>query len=141
MVVKISDIIKAMESLAPFHLAEEWDNVGLQVGQNDWPVKKVWIALDAAPDVVEAACSKDVDLIIAHHPLMNVWVDFGWGGTENGSEPRPYNTLAEGLAEVGHGGTIHIKPGTSSETPVITQRVTLVAEGGSVVIGQQPFTP
>lgn len=70
MIAKISDIIKAMESFAPFHLAEEWDNVGLQVGQNDWPVKKVWIALDPAPDVVEAACSKDVDLIIAHHPLI-----------------------------------------------------------------------
>ncbi len=70
MAAKISDIIKAMESFAPRHLAEEWDNVGLQVGQNDWPVKKVWIALDPAPDVVEAACSKDVDLIIAHHPLI-----------------------------------------------------------------------
>lgn len=70
MIAKIFDIIKAMENFAPFHLAEEWDNVGLQVGQNDWPVKKMWIALDPAPDVVEAACNNDIDLIVTHHPLI-----------------------------------------------------------------------
>ncbi len=66
----IADIIKTMETLAPFCLAEEWDNVGLQVGQMDWPVRTVWIALDPAPDVVAAACSNGVDLLITHHPLI-----------------------------------------------------------------------
>ena len=70
MIAKVSDIIKVMESVAPYYLAEEWDNVGLQVGQSDWPVKKVWIALDPTPDVIEAACSEGVYLIITHHPLI-----------------------------------------------------------------------
>ena len=70
MIAKISDIIKAMDSLAPCHLAEEWDNIGLQVGKSDWPVKKVLIALDPTPDVIEAACSKGIDLTITHHPLI-----------------------------------------------------------------------
>jgi len=66
----VADIIKIMENIAPAYLAEEWDNVGLQVGKMDWPVRHIWIALDPIPDVVAAACSKDVDLLITHHPLI-----------------------------------------------------------------------
>jgi len=67
---KIFDIIKAMEIIAPIWLAEEWDNVGLQVGQKDWPVRTIWIALDPGADVVNDACRNNVDLLITHHPLI-----------------------------------------------------------------------
>ncbi len=67
---KIFDIIKAMETIAPIWLAEEWDNVGLQVGQKDWPVRTIWIALDPGADVVNDACKNNVDLLITHHPLI-----------------------------------------------------------------------
>jgi len=70
MTASVSDIMERMEALAPFRLAEEWDNAGLQVGQGDWPVQKIWIALDPLPDVVAAACSADADLLITHHPLI-----------------------------------------------------------------------
>ena len=66
----VADIIKAIENIAPAELAEEWDNVGLQVGKRDWIVKTVWIALDPLPEVVAAACKNDVDLLITHHPLI-----------------------------------------------------------------------
>jgi dinuclear metal center YbgI/SA1388 family protein len=59
-----------MESLAPQALAEEWDNVGLQVGNPAHRVKKIWIALDPTYVVVKAACRKKVDLLITHHPLL-----------------------------------------------------------------------
>ncbi|MBW2251932.1 MAG: Nif3-like dinuclear metal center hexameric protein, partial [Deltaproteobacteria bacterium] len=32
----VADIIKAMETIAPSNLAEDWDNVGLQVGRQNW---------------------------------------------------------------------------------------------------------
>jgi dinuclear metal center YbgI/SA1388 family protein len=66
----VADIIEYMGIIAPTRLAEAWDNVGLQVGQTDWPVKKIWIALDPSPEVVSAACQKDIDLLITHHPLI-----------------------------------------------------------------------
>jgi len=66
----VADIIEVMGAIAPTRLAEAWDNVGLQVGQKDWPVKKIWIALDPSPDVVSAACQKNIDLLITHHPLI-----------------------------------------------------------------------
>lgn len=70
MALLISDIIKMMEMIAPAYLAEKWDNVGLQVGQREWPVKTVLIALDPLHDVVAAACNNGYDLLITHHPLF-----------------------------------------------------------------------
>ena len=66
----VGDIISNVEELAPRELAASWDNVGLQVGSRDWPVKKVWVALDPLPQVVKAACRAKVDLLITHHPLI-----------------------------------------------------------------------
>lgn len=56
--------------MAPPRLAEAWDNSGLQIGDPSWPVRKVWVALDPLPEVVEKACDADVDLLITHHPLI-----------------------------------------------------------------------
>ena len=66
----IADIIKAMELYAPSRLAEEWDNVGLQIGDKNWPVETIWIALDPTPNVVKDASRNGVDLLITHHPLI-----------------------------------------------------------------------
>jgi len=66
----VADIIQAMETIAPSSLAEDWDNVGLQAGQKNWPVKKVWVSLDPALNVVANACQNDADLLITHHPLI-----------------------------------------------------------------------
>jgi dinuclear metal center YbgI/SA1388 family protein len=66
----VTDIIKVAERIAPPVLAEAWDNVGLQVGHPEWPVKRVWVALDPLPQVVADACRAGVDLLITHHPLI-----------------------------------------------------------------------
>jgi GTP cyclohydrolase I len=64
------DIIKYLESMYPKELAYEWDNVGLQVGSLNKNVKKVLITLDVTKEVVKEAISKQVDLLISHHPLI-----------------------------------------------------------------------
>ena len=66
----IADIIKVMESIAPSRLAEEWDNVGLQIGDRNQSVQTIRVALDPSPDVVNAASKDGVDLLITHHPLI-----------------------------------------------------------------------
>lgn len=66
----VADIVKIMNRLAPQWLAEEWDNVGLQIGDLRWPVRSIWTALDPTSEVVKAACREDVDLLIVHHPLF-----------------------------------------------------------------------
>ncbi|NNL75804.1 MAG: Nif3-like dinuclear metal center hexameric protein [Desulfobacterales bacterium] len=66
----VSEIIHIVNNLAPPSLAEDWDNIGLQVGNFNWPVKNIWIALDPIYQVVDAACQQDVDMLITHHPLI-----------------------------------------------------------------------
>jgi len=66
----VCDIIDVLNSIAPPALAEEWDNVGLQVGDPGRPVKNIWVALDPTYQVVNAACQQNIDLLITHHPLI-----------------------------------------------------------------------
>ena len=70
MSVSVNDILQVMEKIAPVDLAEEWDNVGLQIGQPDWPADTVGVALDPTPDVVKSACDQKLNLLITHHPLI-----------------------------------------------------------------------
>jgi dinuclear metal center YbgI/SA1388 family protein len=63
-------VFKIMDQWAPKNLAYEWDNVGLQIGSYNKPVKKVMITLDVLESVVDEAIENQVDLIIAHHPLL-----------------------------------------------------------------------
>ncbi len=66
----VKDIIALMENIAPGHLAESWDNSGLQSGDRNWAVKNVLVALDPSLSVVKSACQKNADLLITHHPLI-----------------------------------------------------------------------
>jgi dinuclear metal center YbgI/SA1388 family protein len=67
---KIKDIIRIMEEFAPKTLKEDFDNVGLMVGDRNKEVKKILLALDCTLDVIQEAKEKRVDLIITHHPLI-----------------------------------------------------------------------
>ena len=55
MTATVAQMIGLLDSLTPPRLAESWDNVGLQIGSRNWPVEKVWTALDPLPEVVAAA--------------------------------------------------------------------------------------
>lgn len=70
MSVKCQVIMDAMDELAPRHLAESWDNVGLLVGNPAQTINKILITLDVTKAVVEQAIIDGVDLIISHHPLI-----------------------------------------------------------------------
>ncbi|MCA0982725.1 Nif3-like dinuclear metal center hexameric protein [Halobacillus yeomjeoni] len=66
------EIIRKFEQWSPKHLAFDWDNVGLQVGSLNKPVKNIMVTLDVLENVVDEAIEKGIDLIIAHHPLLFV---------------------------------------------------------------------
>lgn len=70
MSVKCQTIINELDKIAPHHLAETWDNVGLLVGSPEQSIKKIFLTLDVNEDVVEQALSNKVDMIITHHPLI-----------------------------------------------------------------------
>lgn len=68
--ILVKDIAKFIEEMAPIGLKEDYDNVGLMVGDKNQKVNKVLLALDCTKDVIEEAKANNVDLIISHHPLL-----------------------------------------------------------------------
>jgi len=66
----VRDVAHILESWAPRPIAWERDNVGLQVGDHRKRVRKILVALDVNPYVVREAKSRNVDLVISHHPLL-----------------------------------------------------------------------
>lgn len=67
---KIEEIIQLMGEIAPVRLAEDWDNVGLQVGDSSLKINNVLISLDLNAAVLKEAKAKNCGLIITHHPLI-----------------------------------------------------------------------
>ncbi|TWT74388.1 Nif3-like dinuclear metal center hexameric protein [Allorhodopirellula solitaria] len=67
--MQVQHFCQAMAEQAPLRLAEDWDNVGLLLGDRSAPASRVMTCLTVTPDVVDEAEAEDVDLLIAHHPL------------------------------------------------------------------------
>lgn len=65
----VGDVVACMEQFAPLTLAEQWDNVGLLVGDRSWPVNRLVTCLTITPAVVAEAVESGANLIVTHHPL------------------------------------------------------------------------
>ena len=68
--MKVSDVIGAVEAVAPLHLQDDFDNSGLQVGFPGTSVHRVLTCLDVTEDIVKEASERDCDMIVSHHPLL-----------------------------------------------------------------------
>ncbi|MEX0953520.1 MAG: Nif3-like dinuclear metal center hexameric protein [Nitriliruptoraceae bacterium] len=62
--------IDVLHARYPPSRAEPWDNVGLQVGDPDWPVERVLVSLDVTAAVLDEAADGAPTLLVAHHPLL-----------------------------------------------------------------------
>jgi dinuclear metal center YbgI/SA1388 family protein len=65
----VADLCDFLESLAPPHLAAEWDNVGLLVGDRAQAAERVMTCLTVTPAVAAEAVREGADLVVTHHPL------------------------------------------------------------------------
>ena len=66
----VADILTFVETLAPRAMKMDWDNVGLNCGHMDRPVKKVLVALDPFTHVCREAKEMGADLLVTHHALL-----------------------------------------------------------------------
>ena len=66
----IQDIIKEIEEFAPLNYAEDFDNVGLLVGDKTAVVTGALITLDTLEATVDEAISKNCNLIVSFHPII-----------------------------------------------------------------------
>ena len=68
--VTLQQILDILQQITPNHLAEDWDNVGLLVGDPNQPVRRVLLALDPTVALIDAAVHGKYDLILTHHPII-----------------------------------------------------------------------
>lgn len=66
----VADILDFIETIAPAHMKEDWDHVGLNCGRMDREVKTVLVALDPFTDVCREAKQIGADLLLTHHALI-----------------------------------------------------------------------
>lgn len=68
--MKLKDLLRLIEDLAPGRLATDWDNCGLMLGHPEAPVEKVAIALDATPALIQSAYDSGAQVLLTHHPIL-----------------------------------------------------------------------
>jgi len=67
---RIQDLLGLLHGAYPTALAEDWDNVGLQVGDPTAVVERVLICLDPSEPALLAAAAADAQVLLCHHPLL-----------------------------------------------------------------------
>ncbi|WDO13008.1 Nif3-like dinuclear metal center hexameric protein [Flavobacterium sp. WW92] len=68
--MKIKEIISVLETMAPLAYAEDFDNVGLLVGNQDDEVTGVLVCHDALENVIEEAILKKCNFVVCFHPIL-----------------------------------------------------------------------
>lgn len=67
---RIQDLVGLVHSLFPPSLAEDWDNVGLQVGDPAAELHRVLVALDPSEQTLQQAVALGAQALFTHHPLL-----------------------------------------------------------------------
>ncbi|MEM6722232.1 MAG: Nif3-like dinuclear metal center hexameric protein [Bacteroidota bacterium] len=68
--MKVQDIMSCIEEFCPLAYAEDFDNVGLLVGNSEQEVSGVLISLDTLENVVDEAIEKECNMIVSFHPII-----------------------------------------------------------------------
>ena len=66
----VKEVTAILEELAPLAYAEDFDNVGLLVGNEESEVSGILVTLDTLENVVDEAIANDCNLIVSFHPII-----------------------------------------------------------------------
>lgn len=93
--MKVNEIIKQIEHIAPPNLAQDWDNTGLLVGDSNKTIKNILLTIDITKDVIAEAKKLKAGMIISYHPVI-------WDGlktvTAGGEGDLVYELVRAGIA-------------------------------------------
>jgi len=67
---KIQDVVNLLEDWAPSYYAEEFDNMGLLVGNKAKSLTGVLVTLDTTEAIVDEAVKYNCNLIVSFHPII-----------------------------------------------------------------------
>ena len=67
--MQLNSVLNVLQQLAPLEFAENWDNVGLLVGNRNREVSCAMTCLTLTATTLEEAIREKVELVICHHPI------------------------------------------------------------------------
>ena len=68
--MKIKEIVPLLEEMAPLAYAEDFDNVGLLVGNAENEATGILVCHDALENVIDEAIAKKCNLVVCFHPIL-----------------------------------------------------------------------
>lgn len=132
----VSDVAGMVGRIAPYELAEPWDNVGLLVGRAKGEVTRALVALDVTQDVIDEAKALGAQLIVTHHPMM---FSPRKRLTDDDREGRLLLALAQsGIALVAAHTNLDAAPGGVNDTLMAAMGAVNVEGEGCVRVGDLP---
>jgi dinuclear metal center YbgI/SA1388 family protein len=109
---KLSDVVAALEEIAPTRYAEPWDNVGLLVGDPTQPISAAMLTIDYTPEVACEAAGKKCDLIVSYHPPI---FDGLKRVTAAGSSAAIFDAIRRGVAIYSPHTALDVAPGGTND--------------------------
>jgi len=68
--MKLIDVFSILEEMAPLAYAEDFDNVGLLVGNSQSELTGILVCHDALEAVIDEAIAKQCNLVVCFHPIL-----------------------------------------------------------------------
>ena len=68
--MKIKEIITLLEEMAPLAYAEDFDNVGLLVGDQESDATGILVCHDALENIIDEAIAKNCNMVVCFHPIL-----------------------------------------------------------------------
>jgi dinuclear metal center YbgI/SA1388 family protein len=92
--LRISQIVDALETIAPPSLAAAWDNVGLLIGDASARARKLMLCIDLTAPVLDEAIAARAQMVMAYHPIIFKPI----ARLTAGATPVAYRAAAAGIA-------------------------------------------
>ena len=109
--MKVHQIVKALEQIAPPQLAAEWDNVGLLIGDVEGRAGKLMLCIDLTEAVLAEAKRQRAGMVMAYHPIPFKPVS----RITAGDAPVVYAAAAGGLAVYSMHTALDAAPGGAND--------------------------
>ena len=68
--MKVNELYKILNEIAPFDSACSWDNVGHLIGDGNMEISGVYITLDADMYALTKAIEQGCNIVVSHHPII-----------------------------------------------------------------------
>ena len=68
--MRVIEVIRIINDWMPTSIAEDFDNVGLIVGDPESEISSILVTLDTTEDVVEEAIERGCNMVVSYHPII-----------------------------------------------------------------------